>query len=100
MYWTVTEALTPAEATLCDRMKRTGRFYAFLRAVRGRLFDETFQAQLIAAYAPVHAGREPVPPALVTAVLLLQGYAKVSDAEAIRRVHMDLAWQMVLGWLG
>jgi len=81
-------------------MKRTGRFYAFLRIVRARLFDETFQAQLVATYAAPHGGTEPVPPACVTAVLLLQAFAKVSDAEAIRRVHMDLAWQMVLGWLG
>jgi hypothetical protein len=99
MHWNLPVELTTTEEKLCNRLRRSGRFYSFLRQARHALFDEGLQAELAAMYAEDPRGMPAIPPALVCAVLLLQAYAKVSDAEAIRRVHMDLAWRMVLGWL-
>lgn len=99
MLWTPPAVFSPAEDKLCTRLKKAGRFYMFLRSIRDRLFDDATQARLVAMYAGTPHGLPPKPPALVAMTLLLQSYAKVSDEEAIRRVHMDKAWQMVLGWL-
>jgi hypothetical protein len=99
MLWTPPAAFSPAEDKLCDRLKKAGRFYMFLRSIRDRLFDEATQARLVSMYTRTPHGLPPKAPAFVAMVLLLQGYTKVSDEEAIRRVHMDKAWQMVLGWL-
>jgi hypothetical protein len=46
------------------------------------------------------AGDEPVPPALLCMALLLQGYHRLSDAEAVELAIMDMRWQMVLGCIG
>jgi DDE family transposase len=99
MLWTLPAPFTPAEDKLCNRLKKAGRFYMFLRTIRDRLFDDTTQQQLIDMYTDGHHGTPPKVPALVAMVLLLQAYAKVSDEEAIRRVFMDKAWLLVLGWL-
>lgn len=99
MFWTPTTPFSPAEDKLLKRLKKAGRFYLFLRTIRDRLFDLDTQHKLAAMYAETPHGEAPKPPALVAMVLLLQAYAKVSDEEAIRRVFMDKAWQMVLGVL-
>lgn len=99
MLWTPPAPFSPAEDKLTRRLKKAGRFYLFLRTIRDRLFDEDTQHQLAAMYAETPHGVPPKTPALVAMVLLLQAYAKVSDEEAIRRVFMDKAWQMVLGLL-
>ncbi|HTC25024.1 MAG TPA: IS1182 family transposase [Gemmatimonadales bacterium] len=96
--WQVPAALSPDEARLAEAMHRVGKFYVFLRAVRAELFDESFQAELAAVYQP--RGRDPLPPALLAMVLLLQAYDQVSDAEAVLTARVDQRWQLVLGCLG
>ena len=51
--WQVPVELSPEEARVAAMLHRVGKFYVFLRAVRAELFDEAFQAELAAAYAPV-----------------------------------------------
>ena len=70
----------------------------FLRTIRGELFDEAFQAELAAVYQP--RGTQPIPPALLAMVLLLQAYDQVGDAEAVVNAAVDPRWQLALGCLG
>jgi hypothetical protein len=96
--WQVPGPLSAEEARIARDLHRIGKFYVFLREVRHELFDETFQAELAAAYQP--RGTAPVPPALLAMVLLLQAYDQVGDADAVVTARMDLRWQLVLGCLG
>jgi IS5 family transposase len=98
MLWHVPENLTPAEERLVKKIRTRSRFYVFLREIRHQLFDEAFQAELSAVYQP--RGQEPVPPALLAMVMLLQAYAGLSDAAAVDEAEMDFRWQLVLGTLG
>lgn len=98
MHWNVPKELTPQERRLVARMRRKSKFYVFLREIRGELFDEAFQQELAAAYKP--RGQEPVPPALLAMVSLLQAYTGLSDADAVDTAEMDQRWQLVLGTLG
>jgi hypothetical protein len=94
----VRRALDAEEQALTATLHRIGRFYVFLRTVRGELFDEAFQAELAAIYQP--RGTQPVPPALLAMVTLLQAYDQVGDAEAVITAQVDRRWQLVLGTLG
>jgi hypothetical protein len=96
--WQPPVELTPAERRVAKALSRIGKFYLFLREVRHELFDEEFQAQLAAAYCP--RGTEPLAPALLAMVTLLQAYDKISDADAVITAEMDKRWQLVLGCLG
>ncbi len=98
MHWNVPDELTPEEERLVRRMRRKSKFYLFLRQIRGELFDEKFQEELAAAYRP--RGQDPVPPALLAMVLILQAYTGLSDADAVDEAEMDQRWQLVLGTLG
>ncbi|MCH9681328.1 MAG: transposase [Deltaproteobacteria bacterium] len=98
MQWNVPKELTAEERRLVGRMRRRSKFYVFLRGIRGELFDDAFEAELMAAYKP--RGQEPVPPALLAMVLLLQAYTGLSDADAVDEAEMDQRWQLVLGTLG
>lgn len=98
MRWKVPAELSPNEQRLVRRMRRKSKFYVFLREIRGELFDEAFQKELAAAYRP--RGQDPVPPALLAMVLLLQAYTGLSDADAVDTAEMDQRWQLVLGTLG
>lgn len=95
--WQCPAPLGPEETRLVQQLHRVGRFYAFLRQVRGELFDEAFQAELAAVYQP--RGTAPVPPALLAMVTLLQAYDQVGDADAVVTAVMDRRWQLVLGCL-
>lgn len=99
MRWTPPVDLNATEEKLCQKLRRVGRLYAFLRKVRTQLFDEAFQTRLIDMYSGEHTATVPAAPAQVAMLLLLQGYAKVSDDEAIRRAQMDQAWKMALDTL-
>jgi hypothetical protein len=92
--------LAPHEEALCRRLKTHGRLYAFLRRQQHLIFDDAFGQQLAALRSDRPRGQLPVPPARLVLAVLLQAYAKVSDDEAVRRSHMDKAWQLVLGTLG
>ncbi len=99
MPWILPAPFTAAEDKLCDRLKKAGRFHTFSRTIRDRLFDDATLQHLIGMYTDGHHGKPPKVPSLVAMVLLLQAHARVSDEEAIRRVFMDKAWLLVLGWL-
>jgi hypothetical protein len=98
--WRPRTDYTRQEQVLRRRLKRTGKLFGFLRDCRHELFDDEFQAELEAMYRDTGAGREPVPPAMLAMVVLLQTYEGVSDAEAVELTVVDLRWQMVLDRLG
>lgn len=82
------------------RLTRTRKLFGFLRMHRHELFDDEFQAELESMYRDTGAGKEPVPPAMLAMVALLQGYHGISDAEAVEMSVVDLRWQLVLDVLG
>lgn len=88
------------EKFLLSRLHRTRKLFGFLRLYRHQLFDETFQQELCSMYRNTGAGKPPCPPALLAMALLLQGYLKVSDAEAVELTVVDLRWQLCLDCLG
>jgi len=96
--WTLRAELNEEEQSVAAVLKRTGKFYLFLRKVQPLLFDDVFQAELESGYKP--RGTDPVPPALLAMVTLLQAYDRTSDAEAVERGALDLRWQLVLGCIG
>jgi hypothetical protein len=98
MEWKIPEQLSAAESRVAKRIRKRSRFFLFLREIRHELFNESFQRELIEAYAP--RGQDPVPPALLAMVTLLQAYTGASDAEAVDAAEMDLRWQLVLGTVG
>jgi hypothetical protein len=81
-------------------MKRTGKLFAFLRNHRHELFDDAFQIELEGMYRDSGEGKDPVAPALLAMVVLLQAYTGASDAQAVELAIVDARWQMVLGVLG
>ena len=83
-----------------SRLGRHRKLFGFLREHRLELFDDAFLDELGGMYRSTGAGREPVCPGLMAMAVLLQGYEKVSDAEAVERTVVDLRWQMVLDRLG
>jgi hypothetical protein len=98
--WTPPIATTPKEDMLLQRLTRTRKLFAFLRLHRHELFNETFQQELEGMYRTTGAGTEPLPPALLCMVLLLQAYMGTSDAEAVELTVVDIRWQLVLDCLG
>ena len=98
--WTPPTEPTRQEKALLKRCKKTRKLYAFLREQRLAIFDDERQDWLESMYRETGAGKEPVCPALMAMALILQGYFKVSDAEAVELTVVDLRWQMVLGCLG
>src|SRR5450631_2026239 len=98
--WTPRQDTTKQEEFLLRRLRRTRKLFSFLRDHRQALFDDAFQAELESMYRDTGAGQEPVPPALLAMIALLQSYLGVSDAEAVELTVVDLRWQMVLDRLG
>ena len=98
--WTPRLEPTKKEQFILKRLKRTRRLFAFLRLHRHELFDDAFQAELEGMYRQPGAGADPIPPAQLCMVLLLQAYLGTSDAEAVELALMDARWGMVLDCLG
>jgi Transposase domain (DUF772)/Transposase DDE domain len=98
--WNPGTALSRREEFLMKRLKRTRKLFAFLRLHRHELFDDGFQAELEGMYRNTGAGSEALPPAFMCMVTILQGYQRISDAEAVEMSMVDLRWQMVLDCLG
>ena len=98
--WTPPVELSKREQFIMRRLKRTRKLYAFLRSHRHELFDEAFQTELEGMYRQTGAGLEALPPAQMCMVVLLQAYARISDAEAVELSLLDLRWQMVLDCAG
>ncbi len=98
--WSPSVELKAKEELLLRRLTRVRPLFGFLRLHRHELFDDGFQQQLEGMYRATGAGEDPVAPALLCMVTLLQGYVGASDAEAVELAVVDLRWQMVLGCLG
>jgi len=98
--WRPKQELSEQEERIIERMKRTGKLFAFLRRHRHELFDEAFQAELETMYRQTGAGKEPLPPARMAMATLLQGYLGASDATLVELTVFDLRVQMVLDCLG
>ena len=90
--------MSPKERQVAKALTRIGKFYVFLREVRHELFDDAFQTELAAGYAP--RGTAPLPAALLAMVTLLQAYDQTGDADAVVTAQMDKRWQLVLDCLG
>ena len=91
---------TKKEQFILKRLQRTRRLFAFLRLHRHDLFDDAFQAELEGMYRQPGAGDDPLPPAMLCMVILLQAYLGTSDAEAVELALLDARWGMVLDCLG
>lgn len=98
--WNPPATLSPREARVRKRVGQKRKLFGFLCDHRHELFDEEFQDQLEQMYRDTGAGKDPVPPALLAMALLLQGYSKASDSEAVELAACDARWQLVLGCLG
>ena len=98
--WNPSTTTTKQEERLLARMGRHRKLFAFLREQRNAIFDAEFVKALEEMYRQTGAGRAPVCPGLMAMAVLLQGYEKVSDLEAVERTVIDLRWQMVLDRLG
>jgi len=94
--WTPPVATSRKEQLLLKRLTRTKKLFAFLRMHRHELFSDEFQAELEGMYRSTGAGVEPLPPAVLCMVSLLQAYTDTSDAEAVELTVVDARWQMVL----
>jgi hypothetical protein len=98
--WRPKQELSEQEERIIERMKRTGKLFAFLRRHRHELLDEAFQAELETMYRQTGAGKEPLPPARMAMATLIQGYLGASDATLVELTVFDLRVQMVLDCLG
>jgi len=98
--WWPKQELSEQEERIVERMKRTGKLFAFLRRQRHELFDEGLQLELASMYRQTGAGKEPLPPALMAMAILIQGYLGASDATLVELTVFDLRVQMVLDCLG
>jgi hypothetical protein len=94
--WNPPVETTRKEQLLLKRLTRTNKLFAFLRLHRRELFNDEFQAELESMYRTTGAGSEPVPPAILCMISLLQAYTSTSDAEAVELTVVDARWQMVL----
>jgi hypothetical protein len=97
--WQPAVETSAQETKILSRCKKA-KLFVFLRLHRHRLFDREFQDRLAAMYPARSAGKEPVPPAMLAMVTLLQAAMDVSDEDAVEFAVMDRRWQMLLGTLG
>jgi hypothetical protein len=99
LLWSPSVATSPEEDWVLRHCKKA-KLFVFLRAHRHELFDDDFQKQLAGMYSGRTAGKEPIAPALLAMVTLLQAAMGVSDEDAVEFALMDQRWQMLLGTLG
>jgi len=99
LVWSPRVETSDAEERILSRCKKA-KLFVFLRRHRHELFDEVFQRELVGMYPPHRGGKEPVAPALLAMVTILQAWLGVSDEDAVEFAEMDKRWQMVLGVLG
>ena len=98
--WNPSEDISPQEELILKRCRKRRKLFAFLRMVRSQLFDEALQDELEKMYRKTGAGKPPAPPAMMAMALIMQGYLRLSDGDAVDATVLDLRWQMVLGRLG
>jgi hypothetical protein len=70
--WNPRRDYTKQENILLARLRRTRKLFAFLRDHRREIFDDAFQAELMAMYRDTGAGKDPIPPALLAMGIILQ----------------------------
>lgn len=98
--WKPTTTITKQEEYILKRCRKKRKLFSFLREHRDELFDDALQQELEDAYRGTGAGKDPVCPAIMAMALIMQGYLRVSDADAVEMTVVDLRWQMVLDRLG
>jgi hypothetical protein len=98
--WNPRQELGKDEEYVMRLVEKGRKLFKFFRLHRHELFDDTFQEELEAMYRATGAGSEPRPPAFLCMVVLLQGYLRVSDADAVALSVADARWQLVLDCLG
>lgn len=99
LFWSPPVETSAAEERILSRCKKA-KLFIFLRHYRRELFDDSFQRQLMAMYPEHKGGKDPVAPAMLALVTILQAWLGVSDEDAVEFAEMDKRWQMVLGVLG
>ena len=97
-FWHPPIACSPAEQAIITHIKRA-KLFVFLREHRHKLFDDAFQEELAALYAPSRRGHPPISPAQLALATILQAYTGVSADEVIEVTLMDRRWQLVLDCL-
>jgi hypothetical protein len=97
-FWHPPVKLSLMEQTIITRIKRA-KLFVFLRDQRHILFDDAFQEELAALYAPSVRGHPPILPAQLALATIVQAYTGVSDDEVIEATLMDRRWQLVLDCL-
>ncbi len=99
LYWSPAVELTEEENWLLSHCKKA-RLFIFLRQHRHELFSDGFQRELAEMYTDRKAGKQPVAPALLAMVTILQAALGVSDEDAVEFAVVERRWQMLLGCLG
>jgi hypothetical protein len=98
--WKPRVEITRQERFILKRCQSKRRLFAFLREHRHEILDDSLQAEFESMYRDTGAGLPSLPPGLMAMALILQGYHRVSDADAVELTVVDLRWQMVLDQLG
>jgi len=98
--WMPSMKITSQEELILERCRKRRKLFEFLRVERTRIFDQELQDALAAMYRDTGAGKPPAPPAMMAMALIMQGYLKLSDGDAVDATMLDLRWQMVLDRLG
>lgn len=97
--WSPPVATSKQEDQILARCKKA-KLFVFLRRHRHELFDDDFQRLLAGMYPERARGKEPVAPALLAMVTLLQAALGVSDEDAVEYAMFERRWQMLLDCLG
>ena len=98
--WKPATTISRQEEYILKRCRKKRKLFSFLRECRAELFDDGLQEELEAMYRDTGADKEPICPAIMAMALILQGYLRLSDADAVELSVVDLRWQMVLDRLG
>lgn len=99
LHWSPPVALSKREEHILRGCKKA-KLFVFLRQHRHELFDAAFQTELAGMYPTRARGKEPVAPALLAMVTLLQAAMGISDEDAVEYGQFELRWQMLLDCLG
>jgi hypothetical protein len=98
--WSPPVELSEREKNLFRLASKSRKLFLFLREHRHEIIDDAFQSELESIYRDSGQGEEPQPPGMMCMGLLLAGYQRASDAEAVRLSAHDVCWRSVLNTLG
>lgn len=97
--WSPPVNLSAREERLFKLATKSRKLLAFLREHRHEILDAGFQGELGAMYRNSGQGEEPQPPALMCMAVLLAGYQRAADGEAVRLSAHDACWRSILDTL-